>query len=233
MNACRDTSVHASGADPGGALNSSSCHTIHGPPGIRSGSTVSIRSQPISGRAARRTSPPRTWARSWPPKHTPSTGTPASTAEPTRRRSWSIHSMVASGGDWSEPMMTKRAKESVCGSADGPWSARYAEVANPSSRARSPSTPGVSEALWSRNATWTVIDASPGTPSRPAQGGCLDTPHRVVQRQDHARRQITVLPGHQADHRAVGGEADGMVGEFHRPLGHFDLHHSGALQGQG
>ena len=99
MKAWREFPERATASEPGGAVKASSCHSSHGPGGIRSGSEVSIRHHPISGRVARVTSPPRAWASSWPPKQTPSTGMPAVTAPAINARSGPIHGTSVSRVD--------------------------------------------------------------------------------------------------------------------------------------
>ncbi len=61
---CGPLSVRASTSKPSGTLNTSSCHSTHGPatksPGAPASGSTSY--QPISYRSVRVTSPPRAWA---------------------------------------------------------------------------------------------------------------------------------------------------------------------------
>src|SRR5204863_410358 len=76
-------------------------------PGIRLVPTVT---QPSSGRAARRTPPPRARASDWAPKQTPSTGTPAAAAAASVARSSACHGTSSSSAARSEPRVTTRSK---------------------------------------------------------------------------------------------------------------------------
>ena len=82
-NACDELAVRAISTAPGGSVQRSKCHWNHGPPGTRSGLSLSTSYQPISGVSDRATDPPNACASSWPPKQTPSVGTPASAASRT------------------------------------------------------------------------------------------------------------------------------------------------------
>ncbi len=64
--------------------------------------------QPISDRCARSARPPSTRARIWLPKQMPSTGTSASVAARSSRRSRAIHGTVSSYAAASEPSVTTR-----------------------------------------------------------------------------------------------------------------------------
>ena len=106
--ACGALPVLATSTAPRGTVNRSKCHSNHGPRGTRSVRVESSSYQPISGFVERLTEPPSACARSWPPKHTPSIGTPASCASRTIATSEVIHSipLAPSLTDQREPRGT-------------------------------------------------------------------------------------------------------------------------------
>ena len=70
---CGPTSLRASTSKPAGAVNTSSCHSIHGPAATGGPSTATV--DPADLRRRRRlTVPPRAWASTWAPKQIPSSG---------------------------------------------------------------------------------------------------------------------------------------------------------------
>ena len=105
----------ASTSNPSGAVNTSSCHSIHGP--VATGAPVIGKSNhPISGAADRVTAPPRAWERTWAPKQ------------------------IASSGTW-RAMVWRTSAASASTSAD--VSGRYTFHSDPSVRTSSaPSSPG-------------------------------------------------------------------------------------------